>query len=323
MPARGQDLSEILFLENPLLRSFSIEQRDFLLHISEGKKSGNPFVEKQIKNSFDEWRVGLDKRISVIKNIPCKIAWIKEMFLEASNFHVVGIGCASISGFVFQAAIRKSEVPRELLRVGDVMYLSTPFDKIYDSINPSSFGPGFNISVQGAVINQKRSPISKALWREMSLEKCENIGSIESKLIASGYIHDDGQPKCQRFNDRFPDFREILKTPVDGSAEEKNKINKPQQESYKPIAAGYAALLGAKIKSNIFVNEYIDGNPVVEVEVLTSADGTIISQYVIKSSGNKAWDNAAINAVIRSKNLPLDVENRIPGRMIFAFRPRD
>ena len=100
-------------------------------------------------------------------------------------------------------------------------------------------------------------------------------------------------------------------------------INETHRENLSPANAGYAALVRAKIRPNIIVNEYIDGNPVVEVEVRTSADGAIVSQYVTKQSGNRIWDDAALNAVIRSRTLPLDMNGRLPARMIIEFRPND
>jgi len=229
---RAQDLSSILFIENPLLRSFSIEQREHLLRISEGKKSGNPFVINQLNDSLNEWKGGLKKRISIIKNVPCKITKIGGDYYKSSDRNVVSIVCTSISGFAFEAGIRRSEVPRESLTIGDVMYLSAPIDKLedYDSIESEYYG-GFKITVQGAILRKQRGPISQALLSDVALEKCLNFKSIRKSFVESdaqkstiesilrkqGYIKDDGPkddgpPKCEDLG-RFPDFSGALKSP--------------------------------------------------------------------------------------------------------------
>ncbi len=41
-------------------------------------------------------------------------------------------------------------------------------------------------------------------------------------------------------------------------------------------------------------------------------DGTVISQRLLQSSGNKAWDEAAINAIIRTRVMPKDVDGKMP-----------
>ncbi len=85
----------------------------------------------------------------------------------------------------------------------------------------------------------------------------------------------------------------------------------------------YAGRVRARIKPNVIFTEQIDGNPVAEVEVRAALDGTIISQRLIKSSGNKAWDDAVIKAIIRTEVMPRDVDGRVPTPLIISFRPRD
>jgi colicin import membrane protein len=58
--------------------------------------------------------------------------------------------------------------------------------------------------------------------------------------------------------------------------------------------------------------------------VRLTLDGTIISQRLIQSSGNKAWDEAAINAIIRTRVMPKDVDGRIPDTtLILEIKPRN
>ena len=71
-------------------------------------------------------------------------------------------------------------------------------------------------------------------------------------------------------------------------------------------SASYAGRIVAKVKPNITFTDTIVGNPVTEIEVSLSPTGDIISRRMVKSSGNKAWDNAALNAIDKTEKLPLD-----------------
>ena len=88
-------------------------------------------------------------------------------------------------------------------------------------------------------------------------------------------------------------------------------------------SASYGGKVRARVKPNVIFTEDIVGNPVAEVEVRTTLDGTIISQRLVKSSGNKAWDDAVITAIIRTVTMPRDTDGRVPTPMIISFRPRD
>lgn len=88
-------------------------------------------------------------------------------------------------------------------------------------------------------------------------------------------------------------------------------------------SASYGGKVRAKVKPHIIFTEDIAGNPTAEVEVRTALDGSIISQRLIKSSGNKAWDDAVIKAIIRTETMPRDVDGRVPTPMILEFKPKD
>ena len=88
-------------------------------------------------------------------------------------------------------------------------------------------------------------------------------------------------------------------------------------------SASYGGRVKAKVKPNIVFTEDIAGNPSAEVEVRTALDGAIISQRLVKSSGNKAWDDAVVKAIIRTEVMPRDVDGRVPTPMLITFRPKD
>ena len=88
-------------------------------------------------------------------------------------------------------------------------------------------------------------------------------------------------------------------------------------------SASYGGKVRARVRPNVIFTDDIVGNPVAEVEVRTTLDGTITSQRLLKSSGNKAWDDAVITAIIRTATLPRDTDGRVPTPLIISFRPKD
>jgi colicin import membrane protein len=82
-------------------------------------------------------------------------------------------------------------------------------------------------------------------------------------------------------------------------------------------------MVRARVKPNIVFTEDIAGNPSAEVEVRTAIDGTVMSQRLVKTSGNKAWDDAVVKAIIRTEKMPRDTDGRVPTPMILEFRPKD
>ena len=86
----------------------------------------------------------------------------------------------------------------------------------------------------------------------------------------------------------------------------------------------YGGRIIARVKPNIVFNpDDVSGNPVAEVEVRTAPDGKIMSRKLIKSSGNKAWDDAVIKALDKTDTLPRDTDGTLPTMMVLGFKPRD
>ena len=86
--------------------------------------------------------------------------------------------------------------------------------------------------------------------------------------------------------------------------------------------APYAARLVRTIRSNLLLKEDVPGNPVAEVEIVLAPDGSITGRRLLKSSGAPAWDAAVLQAVDRAGRLPLDVDGRIPPRIILDYARR-
>ncbi|MDO9405677.1 MAG: cell envelope integrity protein TolA [Polaromonas sp.] len=85
----------------------------------------------------------------------------------------------------------------------------------------------------------------------------------------------------------------------------------------------YAAIASAAIRKNVVFIDETYGNPVTKVEVRITSDGTITSQRIVQPSGNKAWDDAALNAVVKTRVMPRDVDGGFPDSiLILEMRPR-
>jgi colicin import membrane protein len=88
-------------------------------------------------------------------------------------------------------------------------------------------------------------------------------------------------------------------------------------------SASYAGRIRARIKPHILLTDEVPGNPTAEVEVRCGPDGTIIGRRLVKSSGQKSWDEAVLRAIDRTGDLPRDVDGRVPPVMVIEFRPRE
>jgi colicin import membrane protein len=88
-------------------------------------------------------------------------------------------------------------------------------------------------------------------------------------------------------------------------------------------SAAYSARLVALIRSNTVFTGSVAANAAAEVEVRAAAGGTIIARRLLKTSGNKEWDEAVLRALDRTAVLPRDSDGRVPPTLIISFRPRE
>jgi colicin import membrane protein len=88
-------------------------------------------------------------------------------------------------------------------------------------------------------------------------------------------------------------------------------------------SAGYGGRVSARVKPNIVFTAEVSGNIEAGVEVRTSPDGTITGRKIIKSSGNKAWDDAVLRALDKTEILPKDTDGRVPSTIEIYFKPKD
>lgn len=86
-------------------------------------------------------------------------------------------------------------------------------------------------------------------------------------------------------------------------------------------SAAYAGMLIARIKPNIVLTEVLPPSLEAQVEVRTAPSGTILARRLLRSSGNKDWDEAVLRAIDRTASLPRDKDGRVPPTIVISFRP--
>ncbi len=88
-------------------------------------------------------------------------------------------------------------------------------------------------------------------------------------------------------------------------------------------SSSYGGRVSAIVKPNIVFTENPTDNPTALVEVRAAPDGTITSRKLVKSSGNKAWDEAVLKAIDKTAVLPRDIDGTVPPVLEINFRRRD
>ena len=166
---------------------------------------------------------------------------------------------------------------------------------------------------------EKAEKAEKAKKLEEAKTKAAAQAKLEAKKLATQKEQQTKKQAAAEAKQRKENLdRMNAQLGATGAADAKGSAQKASGPS-----ASYGGKVRAKVKPNIVFTEDIAGNPVAEVEVRTTLDGTITSQRLVKSSGTKAWDDAVIKAIIRTESLPRDVDGRVPTPMIIEFRPKD
>ena len=95
--------------------------------------------------------------------------------------------------------------------------------------------------------------------------------------------------------------------------------------SYTP-SESYKGRIAALLRRHTrFDPDTVEGNPMATIEIRMSADGTILGRpRLVRSSGNAAWDEAAVRAAIATAVIPRDPAlGRAPESLIYEAGPKD
>lgn len=163
---------------------------------------------------------------------------------------------------------------------------------------------------------EKAQQAKEQLAKRKAFEEAKKVEAIEAKKQEAKDLEKQKQAAEQRRKKAMD--RMMGQADATGDANAKGSAQKSSGPS-----AGYPGKVRAAVKPNVVFTEDIAGNPKAEIEVRTTLDGTIISQRLVKSSGNKAWDDAAIKGVIRTGTLPRDVDGRVPTPLTLIMSPKD
>ena len=95
--------------------------------------------------------------------------------------------------------------------------------------------------------------------------------------------------------------------------------------SYTP-SESYKGRIAALLRRHTrFDPDTVEGNPIARIEIRMSADGTILGRpRLVRSSGNPAWDEAALRAAIATGVIPRDPAlGRAPESLTYDAGPKD
>jgi colicin import membrane protein len=88
-------------------------------------------------------------------------------------------------------------------------------------------------------------------------------------------------------------------------------------------SASYGGRLKARIKPNIVTPGNVEGNIKAIAIVYLAPDGRVVSARITKSSGNPLWDDAVIDAILKTEVFPRDVDGRVPSPIELTFTPSE
>lgn len=94
----------------------------------------------------------------------------------------------------------------------------------------------------------------------------------------------------------------------------------PRQPASAPKVFDYAELVRQRVQPNIVWNGKT-GHRETVVEVHCTSSGSLESVKIVRSSGDRAWDKAAIEAVKRSDPMPRNESGEAPRSFTITLRP--
>lgn len=102
---------------------------------------------------------------------------------------------------------------------------------------------------------------------------------------------------------------------------EKNKVYAVAISGFREdeTVQSYEARVLAKIKSRFIYYNTSPSGLITVIELLLAADGQILDKRLTKSSNNKNWDEAVLNAVDRTNRVPRDLGGYVPDSLAIGF----
>ena len=86
-------------------------------------------------------------------------------------------------------------------------------------------------------------------------------------------------------------------------------------------SANWAGKVAALINSHLVYTGSMSGLRPPDIRIRVATDGTILSESITSKSGNSAYDDAVVNAVIATQKLPRDTDGSLPSDVVLTFKP--
>lgn len=140
-------------------------------------------------------------------------------------------------------------------------------------------------------------PDDKAKKLELEKQKEQATQAEQAKLQARAEEmakERAEEERVSRENERAQELKAKMRAEVDAAT--RNEVDR------------YKGLIQAKIKRSIVMPPDVADNAEAEFAVTVLPDGSVLPPKLLKSSGNRAYDNAAERAIIRAQPLPLPQE---------------
>jgi colicin import membrane protein len=107
-------------------------------------------------------------------------------------------------------------------------------------------------------------------------------------------------------------------------AESEKMAKQLAQSARNKALADYVNSIRLRVRQMWILPQDLQGNPEAVFDVVQIPDGTVISVKLVKSSGNKAYDEAVERAILKASPLPLPEPRSLFDRQLrLTFRLRD
>jgi colicin import membrane protein len=165
---------------------------------------------------------------------------------------------------------------------------------------------------------EKTKKIEEAKKLAEAKTKAANEAKAETKKLAA-QKEQKAQKQAEREADKLRQETLAWQKGLLDATGTANAKGTAQKASGPP--ASYKEKVITWVKRNLVKPKDFDASLVAVIEVKATPDGTIISQRLVKSSGNKAWDDIAVEAIIRGSVLPRNPDGPVPSKMDIDISP--
>ncbi|MFM8901129.1 MAG: energy transducer TonB [Burkholderiales bacterium] len=163
--------------------------------------------------------------------------------------------------------------------------------------------------------------------REKEREEAEKKRKEEEKKLAEKKAELERREKTERENKQKEKEAQLARE----EAQRKQHLERIMKDANKQtpgpsateFGADYAGQIQKRIRDNTDFPANVEGNRAAEVEIRVTADGRILGQRILKSSGNPAFDEAILRGVERAGTMPRNRNGVAPSPIIATITARE